>query len=163
MTYTIGFISILAFTSVIGSSAYVILSITDAFFKRRNWKFFMKGWGSVLLWFCIFVLWLCVIAAFTGIYLDVENGPKSFGDKFWFAFISVTTVGFGDYYFHHDRFHQVDMLYIPLLMLLGFVFLANFLGKLAIKIVNLSVKYGLADDEDLEMLLEMSVPSDKKN
>jgi len=132
LVYTFGFLSILLFTAIIGQAGYVSLVIFDDFFKRRHWDRLTKGWPSLLLWFSIFVLWIVLIAGVAGSWSkNRANAPYSFSDAMWFSYISVLTVGFGDFYIPPDLFRPSDMLYLPLLFLIGFVLLANFLLKLS--------------------------------
>ena len=70
-------------------------------------------------------------------------GWNEFKDAFWFAYISTTTVGFGDYFLHHEVIHYYDMVYLPLVLLLGFVFLANFLIKFAEWIADVMEEHNL--------------------
>ena len=45
----------------------------------------------------------------------------------WFAYISVVTVGFGDIHLPHDTIKAWDMLYLPLIFLIGFVLVRGYL------------------------------------
>lgn len=81
----------------------------------------------------------------------------------WFAFVSITTVGFGDYYISHDMYEQSDMFYIPLMMLSGFVCLANFLMKLTDVSGEMVFKTGLFDDESIgDLLLQSRMKNSKR-
>jgi len=79
-------------------------------------------------------------------------------DFFWYSFISITTVGLGDIYINHDKFLHYDMFYVPLVMLLGFVLLANFLLKLSDAVVEEVQKMGLFGDASLAFLLQQTHP-----
>lgn len=157
LVFTMGFISILAFTACIGSASYVFLAIADDFFLRViKMKRFANGFLSVLFWLVIFWLWILVLVGVNALYSKARYGAvaDAFVDRLWWAFISVTTVGFGDFHIPHDTFTLVDMLYVPLTLLVGFVFLANFLLKLCEVTFNMIKAVGLADDESLNYLME---------
>jgi Ion channel len=55
----------------------------------------------------------------------------SFHDGFWFAYISTTSVGLGDYILEPAVIREIDMLSWPYLFLLGFVLLSAFLCSLS--------------------------------
>jgi hypothetical protein len=55
----------------------------------------------------------------------------SYEDGYWFSYISTTTVGLGDIFLEPDTIQSRDLIIFPLLFLVGFVFLASFLGKFA--------------------------------
>jgi Ion channel len=50
-------------------------------------------------------------------------------DAYWFAYISTTTVGLGDYFLEPEVFTRSDLMLFPMLFLFGFVLLASFLNK----------------------------------
>ena len=61
--------------------------------------------------------------------LDKGTDLETYSDSFWFAWMSITSVGFGDFYIRPDLFQARDMFLYPFLFLLGFVCVANFLLK----------------------------------
>lgn len=58
-------------------------------------------------------------------------------DSLWYSYITTTTVGFGDYFIPHYAYDYIDMFWVPLFMLLCFVAMSVFLGKLALAIGTL--------------------------
>lgn len=62
--------------------------------------------------------------------LGVES-ETSFRDAYWFAYISTTTVGLGDFVLAPEVLRQSDLITWPFLFLVGFVLFAVFIGKLA--------------------------------
>ena len=60
-----------------------------------------------------------------------EEGTNGFPLRlsFWFAWISSTTVGLGDFHIPHETFEPREMFYLPFMFLLAFVLLSNFLHK----------------------------------
>ena len=135
LVYTLGFASILVFTALIGKAGNVCIVIADDFFRRRRMlKPLSKGRVACLFWFTVLCLWLLVIAGAAISYIRKRtDGSRSLAlnDAFWFSFISISTVGLGDYHVDHTLFLPRDMFYIPLCFLVGFVLLANFLLKLS--------------------------------
>ena len=158
MVYTVGFLSVIIFTALIGAAGYVFLTIADDFFEIYKLQKLTTGFPSVIFWFLNLIFWILIIAGMFGAYEYVKYGEvaNSVEDRIWWAYISVTTVGFGDYYIAHDTFQIVDVWYVPLLMLMGFVNLANFLIKLSELIIFFVEATGITDDESLNYLLKQS-------
>ena len=74
---------------------------------------------------------MLVVAAFMSKYTEDRSGSKlTLSDAYWFAFITTTTVGLGDYHLAHEEFRAEDMFYIPMAILFGFNILHNFAEKL---------------------------------
>jgi len=65
-----------------------------------------------------------------------DDGAVSYEDSYWFAYISTTTVGLGDFILLPDVLVTDDIVIWPLSFLIGFVFFAAFLGKIATMITN---------------------------
>jgi len=134
MVATLGFFCILVFTAVSTQAGYVSLAVADDFFKHHGLNRLRSGYTAVLFWLALYHLWNLLIAyiALTWTTYKALNGNNDFmflPDAFWFAFITSTTVGFGDYFFPHEIFKFYDMFYIPPILLIGFVLLANFIIK----------------------------------
>ena len=60
-----------------------------------------------------------------------EASSVSYSDSYWFAYISTTTVGLGDFVLSPDVLLVEDIILWPLSFLFGFVFMAGFVGKLS--------------------------------
>jgi Ion channel len=65
--------------------------------------------------------------------MQARVGDTTFdnADGYWFAYISSTTVGFGDIYLPAEVFLFRDLLTFPLMWLVGFVLIAAFIAKFA--------------------------------
>jgi len=155
LVFTLGFVSIIAFTALIGQAGYVILTIVDHAFQQRRWsKPLSRGLPAVLFWLAALVLWMVFFAQMARVYDARRRGYDdlslyAFKDAIWFAYITMTTVGFGDIHLSHEEFVVADMFYLPLIVLLGFVWLANFALKLSVFLMELFP----ADENPLEDLL----------
>ena len=133
---TAGLGSLVAFAAVLGLCGYVLMEIFDDFVDR----FWFSKWISyppvgVILWGAIWLLYTLAIAA------DVQywwqHRIPSFGDgvtridAMWFAYISIATIGLGDYYLQPEVLFAGDTLKYSVLFMIGFVFLSTFFGKIA--------------------------------
>lgn len=147
MVFSIGFISVLLFAAVSRNSGYVMLSISDDFFHNHNLGFLTKGASASFFWFFAYSTWNGIISSIVLSWSHYRSGQvvkwSRFGDSYWFAYISTTTIGFGDFYLQSEVIYTPDMIYIPLVLLMGFVHLANFLIKFTEWIDSLMVKYHL--------------------
>ena len=109
------------------------LVVADDALKRVRLHRLTQGYTAVLLWMIVYFVWVLVIAGVAMVWTKnrMGDGDFEFRDALWFSYISITTVGFGDFFIWPFSFRAFDMLYIPLIFLIGFVLLANFLLKLS--------------------------------
>ena len=138
LVYVLGVLSIFLFTAVIGQAGCICLAVCDDFLERMGARRLTKGWPATIMWLACFTIWLLAIAGIAKRWHEQrkpggENVEThyTFEDAIWFAFISASTIGFGDYYIPHEVFLLEDMFYIPLVFLVAFVLLANFFMKLS--------------------------------
>ena len=135
LVFIFGVSSILFFSTLIGHAGFIMLKIVDHYFNRVGLKRLTEGIVAVIFWLVVLVLWLNIIAAFyiLAINLIYEEERSLIDiywfDSIWFAYISTTTIGFGDYYIPHEVVTPKDVFIVPLFLLIGFVLLANFLLK----------------------------------
>ncbi|CAB9524063.1 channel subfamily K member 2 [Seminavis robusta] len=139
MVFTLGFISIILFGFVSTRAAYVITSLMDDLLIRINLRSMVQPWAEVILWGNIAFVWMIAIAAYYVQWQRERLGKDGITDMatgYWFAFISTTTVGFGDYYLAPEVMEVSDLFTYPVMFLLGFSLLAAFLSKLSQLVVT---------------------------
>lgn len=131
LVISLGFVSILSFTAIIANAGRVFLAVMDDFFLRINIPTLTKGIWSSLFWLSAWWLWVLTIAGIGTETVKREEGTNGFPlrSSFWFAWISSTTVGLGDFHIPHETFKPREMFYLPFMFLLAFVLLSNFLHK----------------------------------
>lgn len=143
MIVTAGLASLILFAAVLGLGGYVILAIVDDFVRRsflgaKVWNHPATG---MLFWGAIWLIYALAVAA------DVQwwwnTRLPSFGDgidrvdALWFAFISTSTIGLGDFYLQPELIFASDTMKYSVLYLIGFVFLSTFFGKIAETLAHL--------------------------
>ena len=131
LCYTIGFLTIIGFVGLNSTASAYMLTVVDDMLLRLKLESLTKGMASVLLWFCMCVVWMLVLALVVSHWLIIRSDyDLALSDAFWFSYITITTVGFGDKSLPQEEIRIGDMFIIPLVILIGFVFLGNFASKL---------------------------------
>ncbi|CAJ1954002.1 unnamed protein product [Cylindrotheca closterium] len=131
--YIGGIAALILFASVLGSSGYIILAIFDDTVERFYLSRFLSiPIVGVVMWGGIWIAWAYGIAT------DADNWwaerlpdfEVDRDDALWFAFISTSTIGLGDYSLHPAVMFGSDALWFSAEFLIGFVFLSTFLNKI---------------------------------
>ena len=151
LVYTCGFVTIIGFLILNNTAAHVWKHIIEDIFHRFKLKCLIKGPLSVLFWLCMTIFWMLMTALAMKSYRQkriVEEFPLK--DAYWFSYITITTVGFGDIHLDHEEFTTGDMFFIPLIVLMGF----NFLGIFADKGMDLYNHYFPEDKCGLHEILQ---------
>lgn len=134
LVFTLGFVSILAFGAVSARAAYVISSLLEDFLIRMKARHLLSSWAYTFIWGIITYVWMLVIATYYVWWQQARLGSDGVSDwqtGYWFAYISTTTVGFGDYYLAPEVITMGDLMTFPLMFLVGFSCLAAFLTNLS--------------------------------
>lgn len=132
LVYTAGFITIIGFLTLNNTAANVWRYLTEDFFLRCKLKKLVSGPLSVLFWFSMLLLWMLILAVSIQRYQKTIIGEEDdfpLKGAYWFAYITTTTVGFGDIHISHTEFTSGDMFFVPFLVLFGFNILGIFADK----------------------------------
>ena len=132
MVACLGFVSILAFATILASAGQIFNIIVDDVATRFRLPCVSRPWIAVPLWGLLWFAWMAIIATDASKWWQTRLGIHvTMGEAFWFAFLSTTTVGLGDYYFQPEAIFGKDLLSMSLEFLTAFVFISTFLGKLS--------------------------------
>ncbi|CAB9530461.1 expressed unknown protein [Seminavis robusta] len=135
---TAGFLTIILFLALNNTAAQVWKNMFDHFFLKLHQPNLVRGPLSVLFWLAMSFLWMLVLTGVAVAYTTGRLGAaRPLKDMYWFSFVTITTVGFGDIHVRHEEFTGWDMFHFPLLVLVGF----NFLGIFAEKTIDLYNDY----------------------
>lgn len=137
LIFTAGLFSLILFGAVLGTSGYILLAIVDDLTRRIPWlgpqKWFHHPLFGALMWFIIWFSWLIIIGVDADLWWQnrlPEYHVETPRDTMWFAFISTSTIGLGDYYLQPEVMFASDTLKFSITFLTGFVFLSTFFGKI---------------------------------
>lgn len=130
MVFIFGFVSILLFAGILANAGSITVTIIDGFLERCRLGR-VGGKTQTLVWGALYYLWSVVIATYYIYWNRKRLGEEiEYKDAYWYAYITTTTVGLGDFYLEHVLITGVDLISWPVLILFGFVLLSAFLNKL---------------------------------
>ena len=145
LVWTAGFFSILLFATVLGFSGYIFSSIFDDAVRRVKLNWFATPWFGCFLWGASWFAWILFIAYYVNDWWERRLADKHFADvedALWFAYISTSTVGLGDYYLQPEVIFASDVLSFSLMYLIGFVLLSSFFSKFGELMTGLAPNLG---------------------
>ena len=134
LIYTAGIASLIVFAAVLGGAGYILTTLFDDFVARSRFsKWLKRPLVGVVMWGCIWLGWAKLISTDAAWWFNARLGPGTISnqDSFWFAYISTSTIGLGDYYFNPEVIFGGDALKFSFLFLIGFLFLSTFFQKIA--------------------------------
>ena len=136
MVIVAGIFSLILFAAVLGTAGYVLTAIFDDIVGRFWLAAPLKKPGvGVIVWGAVWLVYARSIGHDVQYWWErrlPDFGADTDGwDALWFAYISTTTIGLGDYYLQPELVFTSDALKYSVLFMIGFVFLSTFLNKLA--------------------------------
>lgn len=133
MVVIFGFVSMLLFGGILASSGNVVAVIYDDFVKKIRWSALARPFWSMLFWMIVtalYTIWMGAMA-YKWWKWRIEEDAPSIHEGFWFAYLTTTTVGLGDYYFQPEVIFMADTFSFAFIVLAAFVFFAAFLTRLS--------------------------------
>lgn len=156
MTYTLGFLSILFFGGVLATAGSITTHLVNDIMHRLKKK--VPKPVTVLVWGVLWSLWMVLITFYVISFQKQRlDEHLSVGDGYWLAFITTTTIGFGDYYLRPEGLFVTDLLVLWIIFLIGFVLLSSFLTELSNLLGSLLPNLG----EDLQHKLKYAYDNEE--
>jgi hypothetical protein len=136
---TFGFVSILLFGGILASTGSVLAMMYDDTVKKFRWSFLARPLWSLTFWGIITALWTMFLGfsahLWWGYRLKPDEVPSA-NDATWFAYLSTTSIGLGDYYFEPEVIFMRDAFLFAFIFLGAFTFFAAFLTRLSTYILG---------------------------
>mmetsp|Transcript_34450 Transcript_34450/g.83081 ORF Transcript_34450/g.83081 Transcript_34450/m.83081 type:complete len:658 (+) Transcript_34450:381-2354(+) len=130
-----GFVSIVAFASLLATTGAVVDALYEDFVKRLRAPCLSRPISTLTVFAILTTGWLCFVAFCANVFwvyrLPDDESIPSPGDSIWFAFISILTVGLGDLFLQPEYIWIGDAILFSFVILVGFVLLAAFLTQLS--------------------------------
>jgi hypothetical protein len=133
MVSSVGFVSILAFGGIAATAGSIVNILFDDMVARCNLSILSNPIAGCCLWGGITAAWIFHIAnsSFKWWQRRIDEDYATRWESGWFAYISTTTTGLGDFFYQPEVIFLGDLFRFSFLFLTGFVFFATLLGELA--------------------------------
>jgi len=148
---SIGWLAVIGWAIVLYIAGRVLGIIIEDLFRRCNCRRLTGNFGSVMIWGMVSTGWIIFIGEYYmywynktehpdkfrfslfGIndeFLDGSEDVMTYADAYWFAYISLLTVGLGDFSIGTESFFLSDLFSWTMSFLTGFTLLSTFLGQI---------------------------------
>ena len=110
----------------------VVSIIVDDFFRKANLRFMTRDLPSAIFWGLMAFAWIVLVAELALLWRTRQftSGLDDRMDSLWFSYISLLTVGLGDFYLEPEYMFFSDLFVWTCVFLIGFTFLSSFLGQM---------------------------------
>jgi hypothetical protein len=132
----LGFFGILAFGAVSAAGSQILIVVFDDFVARFNLKILSRPSVGVVLWTIVAFAWTVFVADrsyewWKNRLPEYQQPYANFWDSVWFAYLTTTTIGLGDFYYQPAYIFVVDLFTLSLACLVCFVFFATLISQIA--------------------------------
>ncbi|CAB9499763.1 Ion channel [Seminavis robusta] len=133
LIFTFGSFSILMFGGVLAASGVITSLFVNDFAIRLRLRLLANKFVMIVVWGLLWIGWMTYMAS-QAIYWRKWRllEEMSWEEALWFAFISTTTVGLGDFYPNPEVMFISDLLFFSLSFLFGFVLISAFLTEMTL-------------------------------
>jgi len=103
LTGFLGFFSIIYFAAVLTSAGQIVAYVVSDCLNRLKWRIIARKEVMVTIWGLLWIVWMGFLGYMFSTWEDYRlgdeiNGVNWYTDGIWWAFISSSTIGLGDYY-----------------------------------------------------------------
>mmetsp|Transcript_17763 Transcript_17763/g.33714 ORF Transcript_17763/g.33714 Transcript_17763/m.33714 type:complete len:565 (-) Transcript_17763:149-1843(-) len=129
--YTAGFTSIIMFFGVLGKAGKTMNQVVEDLLENMNCTSFRSASFGLVCCLGLYFAWMLLLGKYFTDWTDTNFGVEvKMLDGYWFAFDSLSTIGFGEFSPQIEVFQLSDMLIYSALYLTGFFFLSMGYSKL---------------------------------
>lgn len=113
------------------ANANTLTALLDDLFRRTNLSWLKRPVYSTPLWAMTSFCYIILVAWYARRYWDlyIPHDAYTLGESYWFSYITLLTVGFGDFYVQPQGLFAPDVIIWTTLLLHGFGILASFLDR----------------------------------
>jgi hypothetical protein len=128
----LGWISIVIWAVILYVAGAVVSIIMDDFFRKVNLRFMTRNLPSTIFWGAMSFAWIVFVAELALLWRNRQfsAGLDERMDSLWFSYISLLTVGLGDFYVDPEYMFFSDLFIWMFVFLIGFTFLSSFLNQM---------------------------------
>lgn len=96
--------TIIGFLALNGTASNILMTIIDDLLIRLRLRKLTRGIPAVILWLCLLILWMLILALCAVLFFKNRVGEdQPLANAYWFSYVTITTVGFGDIYLPHSE------------------------------------------------------------
>ena len=138
LVITTGLVTLFLFGGLISRASSYLILVFDDFFRKIKLDMLTKGYISVIFWFSMIWVTIALMAIMFLVTTSLSMGVSmsrllesvSYTDAYWFNYITMTTIGLGDFHIPSYSASTPAMFLLPLLQLFGFVVMSVFIEKI---------------------------------
>ena len=131
LVFCLGWLMCILFGIIMIVHGYDMNVILDDLFRRNNMKWLEKPKYAAPAWFLVNIAYVFFVGWMAQRYWNffVPDFTYTDFDSYWFSYITLLTVGLGDFYLQPEGLFTSDVMSWSFILLHGFTFMASGIGK----------------------------------